>query len=170
MRSNMRGTAFPLSCFVLLFSWNFIVAGLSPVVACNTHSDCDDGRFCNGEERCLPVPGGNGNKVCFPSKNPPCNFSDAERRGMGCYTNMLCNEAEARCECEPCPDEDRDGHRDVSCGGDDCDDSDPDRFPGNPEDCDAEGHDEDCDPYTIGDKDVDSDGFIDSACFNYLPR
>lgn len=62
-------------------------------------------------------------------------------------------------------DSDGDGHSDVQCGGDDCDDSDPNRYPGNPEVCDTEGHDEDCDTDTVG-PDNDGDGFSDYRCSN----
>ena len=65
-------------------------------------------------------------------------------------------------------DVDGDGHISVECeGGDDCDDADAARFPGNPEVCDAYGHDEDCNPTTYGATDADGDGFIDQNCFNY---
>lgn len=68
------------------------------------------------------------------------------------------------------PDADGDAHASVEAGGDDCDDSDPNRFPGNVEVADTRGHDEDCDPATIGtDGDRDGDGFIDQAVFNMLP-
>jgi hypothetical protein len=50
--------------------------------------------------------------------------------------------------------------------GDDCDDGDADRFPGNAEICDAEGHDEDCDPMTFGFRDGDGDGHADANCRN----
>ena len=50
--------------------------------------------------------------------------------------------------------------------GDDCDDTDPDAFPGNDEICDADGHDEDCDVATVGPKDSDGDGHIDAMCSN----
>ena len=44
----------------------------------------------------------------------------------------------------PCPDDDGDGYHDEACGGDDCDDSDPDVNPGAVEVCDN-GIDDDCD-------------------------
>jgi alpha-tubulin suppressor-like RCC1 family protein len=69
-------------------------------------------------------------------------------------------------EMSMCPDRDGDGHADVACGGDDCDDDDARRFPGNTEVCDYDGHDEDCDEATFGDKDVDRDGFVDARCCN----
>ena len=71
----------------------------------------------------------------------------------------------ARSDLGDCIDEDGDGFGAVSCGGDDCDETDPDRFPGNPEVCDAAGHDEDCNDATFG-PDSDSDGFVSSLCCN----
>ena len=62
-------------------------------------------------------------------------------------------------------DADGDGHRAAECGGDDCDDSDHNRFPGNSEVCDAL-HDEDCDLATVGTRDMDGDGFQSNACCN----
>src|SRR5512143_1962870 len=56
----------------------------------------------------------------------------------------------------PCTDADGDGHGAISCGGDDCDDADANRYPGNAEVCDAAGVDDDCDPATLG-PDADHD-------------
>ena len=63
-------------------------------------------------------------------------------------------------------DADGDGRVAVEEGGDDCDDSDPNRFPGNVEVADKEGHDEDCDPATFGFADQDGDGYHASWAFN----
>ena len=66
-------------------------------------------------------------------------------------------------------DGDGDGHESIETGGDDCDDADPQRYPGNVEVCDVSGHDEDCDFSTFGNRDTDQDGFIDDACYNTWP-
>lgn len=63
-------------------------------------------------------------------------------------------------------DGDGDGHESLAFGGDDCDDHDADRYPGNPERCDADGHDEDCNPRTFGARDSDGDGYPDATCCN----
>lgn len=62
-----------------------------------------------------------------------------------------------------CVDADGDGVADVACGGEDCDDTDANRYPGNAEDCN--NRDEDCNPTTLG-NDRDGDGFVDSDCCN----
>lgn len=63
-------------------------------------------------------------------------------------------------------DADGDGVNSIACGGTDCDDTDPNRFPGNAEVCDGGDHDEDCDPGTFGFRDTDADGFGDARCCN----
>jgi len=67
-------------------------------------------------------------------------------------------------------DGDGDGHFAWETGGDDCDDGDAARYPGAGEVCDADGLDEDCDPVTVGDRDADSDGYIDCRCTNITHR
>lgn len=63
-------------------------------------------------------------------------------------------------------DKDGDGHASIGTGGDDCDDSDPNRYPGNTEVCDLSAHDEDCDYSTSGVLDTDHDGYISWICAN----
>ena len=108
---------------------------------------CDDGQFCNGIE----TVGDDG--VCVAGA-PPCP------EGSGC---MERDDTCSRCET---PDADGDGEAAIDCGGRDCDDSDSSRGPGIGEICDPEGVDEDCDPTTFGDRDVDGDGVVSSACCN----
>ena len=62
-------------------------------------------------------------------------------------------------------DADGDGRLSLAHGGDDCDDNDANRFPGNVEVADTANHDEDCDASTFGFVDRDGDGFgADYAC------
>jgi hypothetical protein len=121
---------------------------------CTTHAGCNDGKFCNGVETCDVDPTGTFAKTCRRG-TPPCHAPD------------VCDEANDTCVrgC-PTPDADGDGHASYACGGDDCDDNDPQRYPGNVEVCDAAGHDEDCDPTTFGRRDVDGDGYADALCCN----
>lgn len=70
--------------------------------------------------------------------------------------------AQAQISC----DQDGDGHDAITCGGDDCSDKDPNRYPGNVEVCDFNGHDEDCNLSTAGFRDADGDSFNSAACFN----
>ena len=117
---------------------------------CGRDVDCSDAIYCNGLE------------VCAPS------LPEADARGCvagppPCPTARFCVEAMRACT-DDCVDADGDGHADVLCGGDDCDDGDAARFPGNAEICD--GEDQDCDPSTLGDRDEDGDGAVDAACCN----
>ncbi|WP_157069413.1 MopE-related protein [Sandaracinus amylolyticus] len=124
-------------------------AGEAP--ECTSDVACDDDLFCNGAERCV-------SGACT-SGSAPCDEGDA------------CDEETDAC-LDPCDldaDADDDGRDAIACGGDDCDDGDRNRFPGNPEVCDAADHDEDCDPRTFGVRDGDGDGFPDAACCNDAP-
>ncbi len=116
---------------------------------CASDTMCSDGLFCNGDERCDPGAAGADANGCVAGSDP-CGGS-------------ICVEADARCDCTN-PDADGDGVDSVGCGGDDCDDANPDRYPGNTELCDDE-IDEDCDPTTLG-PDRDGDGFVDIVCCN----
>ena len=120
------------------------------VRSCEDSEDCDDGVFCNGVERCVEA-------VCVATP--------------GCRESQECDEAAERCvtRCDRTEDADGDGARAVECGGNDCDDSNPDRQPGTLEICDVDQVDEDCDPSTFGFRDLDGDGVGDSACCNARP-
>ena len=121
---------------------------------CTGDDQCDDGLFCNGPETCAPGTAGAGADGCLPGE-APCD-------GDGC------DEAEDACEggCGVDADADGDGFDSVECGGNDCDDTDPTRFPTALELCDPDGVDEDCDPVTFGTRDGDGDGFLDARCCN----
>jgi hypothetical protein len=122
---------------------------------CDGNDDCDDGAFCNGPERCMPSDPEADADGCVPGVAP-------------CAVGMTCDETAESCgsTCDAPRDGDGDGSISPACGGNDCDDADPIRFPGNTEVCDVDAHDEDCDASTFGFRDADSDSFPDSACCN----
>lgn len=128
------------------------------VPTCSGDAQCQDDNFCNGAERCAPGAPGADARGCAPSAT-----------GSACLPTQTCKEADQRCDAICTTDADGDGHRSIACGGDDCDDNDPNRFPGKPETCAAGGdvHDEDCDPATFGNLDADGDGAISAACCNW---
>ncbi len=129
----------------------------APPGTCVDDRSCDDMVFCNGVERCAPGAPGADLRGCVRPTAPAC------------LASQMCDEAGARCT-TGCPDDDGDGHRLPSCGGDDCDDADGNRFPGNAEACDTNGHDEDCNPCTVtgtpSDGDLDNDRFPSATCSN----
>jgi hypothetical protein len=136
---------------------DYFPGGLSVVarpMSCSADTDCDDGLFCKGVEQCLPGDPRADARGCVTST--PCDTKD------------FCSETAMACLPNGCqiPDRDGDGIRRIECGGTDCDDDDAARFPGNPEVCDAEHHDEDCDARTFGGRDADGDGHVDSRCCN----
>src|SRR5678815_2720470 len=125
---------------------------------CASDTDCNDTVYCNGAEGCSPSTTGADARGCVAG-TPPC--------GDG----QTCDESMRRCVTTSCAadDVDADGHRSVDCGGDDCDDADGNRYPGNREVCDATNHDEDCDSATYGIRDDDGDGDPDFRCCNDIP-
>ncbi|MDX2054785.1 MAG: putative metal-binding motif-containing protein [Polyangiaceae bacterium] len=160
-------------------------AGGAGQVACVRDQDCFDGNFCNGEEVCSPGAPGTDARGCKPALAGPC------------AGDTLCDEATYRCV-GACPvvgaqqslvptiasefslaqefgsnvsvalaplDADGDGAAwDV-----DCDDNNPNRYPGNTEVCDLQNVDEDCNPATFGLIDQDGDGAISASCCNAQP-
>jgi len=140
-------------CGVLLLGCDTVDVGgisFSAATECMEDDECDDGIFCNGVEVC--------DRTRYMSRGePPCAPDSVCREEM-----QLCVDA----ECALRGDSDGDGHDRIDCDGDDCDDGDPGRFPGNPEVCDPMDLDEDCDPSTYGARDLDGDGFDDGACCN----
>ena len=126
---------------------------------CGADSQCDDGDFCNGIERCTPGATGASACGCIHAATPACTG-----------TRSSCDEEASRCLVPGCEgslgDSDGDGHERTTCGGDDCDDADSSRFPGRSEVCDGSAHDEDCDPSTYGFRDTDGDLWPDMACCN----
>ncbi len=130
-------------------------AGDSGSSVCTSDSECDDGLFCNGVESCAP-------------DDPAADVDGCAPASDACLADQTCDEGADRCltDCDTTGDADGDGHDSIDCGGDDCDDADPNRFPGNTEVCDLAKHDEDCDSTTFGARDMDMDGFPDDACCN----
>ncbi len=122
---------------------------------CASDADCSDGRFCNGVESCSPGEGGADERGCVDAETGPCE------EGYSCD-----EDADECLACEDNADVDGDNHDAEACGGDDCDDTDPNRYPGNAEICDEDNRDEDCDPDTFGNRDVDADGSYDAECCN----
>ena len=128
--------------------------------SCDSDAECQDGIFCNGTEQCIEG-------RCESGTPPKCDD------GIPC-TIDVCSHLENGCSFSA-PDRDGDGHADANCLGpndeplgDDCDDEDANRYPGNVEVCalDDPTHDEDCDPETYGRRDADADGEVSAECCN----
>lgn len=133
---------------------------------CISDVECQDGLFCNGAELCEPDEKEADDFGCLAARRrPKCDD------GVDCTIDE-CSNSEGSC-LYVAPDKDQDGHGDASCHskdgdllGDDCDDDDSKRFPGNVEVCDGDDHDEDCDLSTYGERDRDGDTELDAACCN----
>ena len=128
--------------------------GTDAVTGCTSDDECTDGVFCNGAELCDPEDPRADADGCVTGAGDPCMDGRTCVEEMGaCLT-----------DCELDPDADGDGVDSAECGGTDCDDGDPERFPGATEVCDDD--DEDCDPDTVGDTDADFDEAISAVCCN----
>lgn len=117
-------------------------------LTCVSDVDCDDADFCTGEERCVEG-------ACVAGDSP-------------CGPGTRCVASQRRCEVGCTTDADGDGAIARECGGTDCDDDDPRRYPGATEICDPDDVDEDCDPTTFGGRDDDGDGVEDARCCNVI--
>lgn len=129
---------------------------------CDIDADCDNGVGADGAERCLPVA-----RKIDGQRLRQCQAG----RPLACPQGQRPSDDGRRCQPLPLQriDADGDGHYSEATGGDDCDDGNSNRYPGNIEICDANGVDEDCDLQTGGQRDLDGDGFTDAACFNWGP-
>jgi len=113
---------------------------------------CEDRAFCDGPDICEPSIG------CVPSYVDPCDDGDT-------CTSDLCNETSDSCS-TTLRDEDGDLHVDERCGGDDCNDLDPNMHPGLEEQC-RDSRDNDCDGLADCDDHADCDG--DPRCGACVP-
>ncbi len=117
-----------------------------------------DQLFCNGKEVCMPSLGKGYLSMSYGKGHWGCH-----RIETPCSDGETCLEESKTCVRPDCTqthvrDRDGDGHANIECGGDDCNDDDPRINPGRTEICDRENLDEDCNPNTIAGKDDDSDG------------
>ena len=91
---------------------------------------CPAGQYCDAATGCVPSP------ACATTAQCEQQFSSD-----ACKVNIACDAASATCTFDVL-DKDADNHPPIVCGGDDCDDSDAARHPGQAETCD--GKDNDC--------------------------
>jgi Putative metal-binding motif/Stigma-specific protein, Stig1 len=127
------------------------VGGMCTFGGCTKDTDCDDKINCTldtcSSGYCRHAVGAN----VGPTACPLGQFCVL---GKGCIKGKACGSSADCADMDPCTvfeecqaataictyailDRDDDGHPPVVCGGDDCDDSDPDRFPGHKEVCDG---------------------------------
>ena len=127
------------------------VAGGCAYTGCTSNTECDDRISCTLDTcvagACLHAVGPNtGATACGAGQF--CLLGKGCIKGKACGSNADCIDTDPCTVHETCQaataictyealDKDGDGHPPVVCGGDDCDDADPDRFPTHPEVCDG---------------------------------
>lgn len=140
--------------------------GSTPTM-CAADGHCGDASLFCSQWRCRPGEPGTDARGCIDLGSPCAAGVDCDEDEDTCSMSWC---TEGRDGCLVPGDCDGDGARNMpECSGDDCDDDDGDSFPGNPEICDATGHDEDCNSETLAgeaDGDRDGDGYIASTCCN----
>jgi hypothetical protein len=121
-----------------------------PPVDCEQDLDCDDGLFCNGVERCVDA-------LCEDGEPVDCGEGD------DCHM-VYCDDTRAECvEMLVAEDDDGDGFYAAPCG-EDCDDSNPEIYPGAREVCN--GLDDNCDGLIDEDLVQDCEDFGRQICID----
>ena len=140
----MKGNLFNRTHLFTLIFW-LVIPAIGLAQDCDPDKDnyLTEGDICGGDD-CAPL---------HPGINP--GAYDKPNDGV-----------DQNCDGVDALDLDGDGHVSIATGGDDCDDSDAQRYPGNVEVCDVSDKDEDCDLLTFGPRDADGDGYIDQNCCN----
>lgn len=131
---------------------------------CQRHQDCgDQSLFCQ-TWRCRPGEPGADARGCIDEGSPCSSGQTCDEAMDRCAAPVWCTEG--RAGCAAAGDCDGDGAPAIECGGNDCDDGDARRYPGNIEVCDPAAVDEDCNPETFGELDEDGDGHVSASCCN----
>jgi hypothetical protein len=140
----VKGNLFIRTHLFTLIFW-LVIPAIGFAQDCDPDKDnyLTEGDICGGDD-CAPL---------HPGINP--GAYDKPNDGI-----------DQNCDGVDALDLDGDGHVSIATGGDDCDDSDAGRYPGNAEVCDATNRDEDCDMATFGPLDQDGDGYIATRCCN----
>ena len=129
-----------------------VPAAASAQGSCRSNADCNDGRFCNGTERCASIPFGGG--FCIPGL-PAC---------VGVFCNETTDRCEPRCTSNAQCDDGLFCNGIEACSGNRC-------YPGIAPDCDdafacsIDSCDESMRQCTHAPPDADRDGHGDARCF-----